>query len=212
MPPLPDAPLALKVQIQGTYGVTNWANILYLKYTAGNPQAADLSAIAASMRSSWDVNLRNLFHITCAMTTITITDVSSRTGQQGTNSTGSTGFKSGSQLPANVACCVSKLIARRYRGGHPRMYLPGQVTTDALDQANWTDTYKNAVNAGFLAWYTAVNALTSASTGNVKFASVSYWQTLVPKTPPVLKPIPDVDLILGFRTDNHIDSMRSRLS
>lgn len=211
MPALPDAPAALKVQVFGSYGPANWANVMYLQFSAaGNPTTADLNSLSTQFMTAYQL-LGNLMHTTCSVSQVTITDVSSRTGNQGTAVTGFAGIKAGTALPASVAICLTKTIARRYRGGHPRMYLPGQVTADTQDSRTWNTTATAAALTRANLFYAQVNGLTTATSGLCKLANVSYWFTSPPKTPPQLRPVPLVELITGFKVDNRIDSQRRRL-
>jgi hypothetical protein len=196
----------IKIQFAGTYGATKWVNVMHVKYTPGPPVQADMNSLANSLRTAWVTNLAPIMVSTVALSTVTLTDLSSLSGLVAANSAGGNGSVSPTtQLPANVAMVLSLKIARRYRGGHPRAYLPG------MSQANTSNA--NQFGAGFVtssttsanAFLTAVNALTFTSMTTIALCAVSYFSGHV------LRPIPQVDLISSVLVHNRVDSQRRRL-
>jgi hypothetical protein len=200
-----------RVQLLGDFGVTNWANVFYMEYTTPNPTATALNGWATSIGSAWNLYLKGLVHTTCRLTNVIVTDISSRTGNSGSGPGAVSGTKAGTQLPANVAFCATKVIARRYRGGHPRIYLPGMCVADALDQRNWTGTLVSTNQGALNSWLASLNAAAPAGLGAVHMTNVSYWFTPTAHLPPVLRPTPVIDPVVSFRADSRIDSQRRRL-
>jgi hypothetical protein len=211
MPALPDAPFTTKVQLMGTYGTTDWANVFYVRYATPDPSAVACAALATSIATSWGLYIKSLCNVSVTLTNVVVTDINDTSGNQGSQPGAVVGTKVGAFLPANVAICATKVIPRRYRGGHPRMYLVGQVQEDTLDQRNWKGSTVSAVQAGLNSFLSAINTAAPAGMGATEMVSVSYWYTPVSGQPPVLRTAPIIDKVTAFRVDSRIDSQRRRL-
>jgi hypothetical protein len=208
---LPPAPKCLKAYITGTYGVSNWGNIHYFQYAgAGPPTVLDLNTIAAGVLAAMQTFAITL-STTVSATQCVVTDLDTRSGNVGTDTTAWAGIETGTQTPANVAVCISKHVARHYRGGHPRFYLPGLVAADALDQRNLKGTVAALFQTRANTFLTTCNALTTTGTGAIKMVNVGYWFVSPPKTPPQLHPTPIVEPITGMTCNGRMDSQRKRL-
>lgn len=113
-------------------------NILWFQSaSAGTPTIANLTAMAAVFDPAWGAMGPDFLASGRKYTGSVWTDYSTSTGLSyssvGTYAGSST--MSGLALPANVAILISLHIQQRYRGGHPRIYLPwvsvsAQSTTD----------------------------------------------------------------------------------
>lgn len=211
MPAMPLAPQAIKVVYSGTYLTADWANIFYLKYAADTPVDADLATLATSIRGLWATHVASIHSTQVSLTQTSLVDIGHNPGAVGLNSTAAAGSGGVSALPANVAIAVSKKIARRYRGGHPRFYMCGIVATHTADGRSLAGSWASNYQTAWQAWLTAMNALSSTSTGALKVASVSYWRTPVRGEPAVLKIPPDVDLVSAMAVNARLDSQRRRL-
>src|SRR5215467_12594453 len=165
MPALPFVPLTYKIVLTGTSNGTNWANIFHAEGTATPGSIPDLTTLAASINTLWGTTLGSHRSSLCHLTQVVIQDISSETGSAGVNTTSNPGTVAGTPLPANVAHVVSWKIARRYRGGHPRTYLPGVPGSVTNDARTLADTHVAAVLADARAWLAGINGLTSPSTG-----------------------------------------------
>lgn len=212
MPPLPPADHILKVQTAGTYGVTNWANVWYCQYAGTDPTPANLTTVADAIRSAWSVDLRALSVPTYKLETITLTDLHKDTGNSVAATVSEPGTSTGVGLSAQVSMCVSKIIGRRYRGGHPRWYVGGIGDANILDQQNFKDTYRLQAIAAFTAFRLKINVITSASTGTLTMVNVSYFERGPVKGTSVLRSTPKIDAVTGFKANSRIDTQRRRLN
>lgn len=190
MPPRP--PLAQAARCELQYTVTDEsgghvpANIFYLSFGMAGVTAAELVTLATSIATNWNGNIAPLVHSDCALTQVTVTMI------DGTETQGIwTGSHSGtngttSLMPPSVAACVSWQIARAYRGGHPRTYLPGMAQGNMVG-TGWnlfTAAYATAVADDWDAFLLSVNTLTIAG-GSVSMGTVSYRTGNAPRAVPV---------------------------
>lgn len=147
-----------------------------------------------------------------------VTDLTSNTSPQSVNTTQHAGTISGQALPAGTAGVLQFKIGRRYRGGHPRMYLPGRSAADLQTPQLWT---ASAVADFTAAWNNTVAQMVSNKPAGFTFlqqVNVSYFQGFVNHTfpsgrvrpVPVLRSTPFVDTIESVSTNPHVASQRRR--
>jgi hypothetical protein len=206
--PLPDAPFTVKIRLLGAVGGGKWANVLHAQYAGGTIDTAALNTLATAVRTAWVTNFASLVPSVVTLQTVECTDISTRTGAQGTDTTGGTGTRVGTVLPASVACCVSWKVGVRYRGGHPRSYFPGPVTADVTGSTTWAAAYVTAMSTAAAAFRTAINASTAGG-ATWAMSAVSYFHKVggveAYKTPP------DRWLVTGSQVHTRVDTMRRRL-
>lgn len=206
MPALPDAPNILRATYTGTYGGAKWANVFHLRFTGPTPGQTDLNLLATALATAWGNNLKSLVNSNGSLTNTTVVDLSSVNGLVATDATTIAGTGLGTTaLPASVALVCSFKIARRYRGGHPRMYLTGQNSDKTSNQTNWLGTWITTATAGFNAWRVAINALTYTSMPTIALVNLSYYSNKV------LRPVPFYDPVSNCIVHSRIDTMRRRL-
>jgi len=206
MPPLPIAPNILRVTHTGTYGSAKWANVFHLRFSGGPPGQTDLNTLAGALATQWGTNIKALCNTTVSMTGTEVVDLSSYSGLTANSAVSQTGTVAATAvLPANVALVVSFKISRRYRGGHPRMYLTGQNGTNTTSATQWTGAWATTATAAFEAWRTAINALTYASLGTIRLVNLSYYSGKV------LRASPWPDDVNSCIVHGRVDTMRRRL-
>lgn len=206
MPALPDATNILRCTYSGTYGGSKWANVFHLRFATGNPGQADLNSLATGLRNAWNTGIAPIVGSGCQLTNTTVVDLTSNTGLVGASSATATGTNAGTQaLPANVALVISFKIARRYRGGHPRMYLTGMYGVNTANNTSWTAAFVTSAGTNAAAWLSACNALTFTSMPTLQVVNLSYY------TNNVLRPSPVWDVIGSVQVHSRVDTMRRRL-
>jgi hypothetical protein len=206
--PLPDVANVCKVRLIGTYNSVRWVNVMHLKFASSTVDATALATIATGVRTAWSTNIAPLCFNATQLQIVEVTDISSRTGAQGVDSSGANGSAIGGGLPNNVAACLTLKVGNRYRGGHPRMYLPGVPAGNTTDGHTWTSTAITAYQNGGRNFRTALNALTAGST-TWSMVAVSYYQTLGGSQ--AYKVPPGVYVITDVLCHTRMDSMRRRL-
>jgi len=204
MPPLPSSPQTIKVRFIGTNQTTLWNNIVFLQYTGNAPIAGDLNSISVQAGNAWNSSFASLVNTSAALTEVVSQDLASDIGQQGGAVVNHVGTRTGGLMPVNTACVLSWHIARRYRGGHPRIYAPFGVTTDISAGHLWATASQQAFQTGANTFLTQMNAI--AIGGSTYFMiNVSYH------TAHALRPVPARDPILSVSVDDRIDTQRRRL-
>jgi len=130
------------------------------------------------------------------------------------------GIRAQGELPANACALFNIPVARRYRGGKPRVYWPFGSEPDIATPQTWSTTFITAANTG-------VNALISEVTANLgtwapgsALCSVSYFSGSQWKPDhlgnyhqiPTPRDVPLVDVVKGAPGFNTvIGSQRTRL-
>lgn len=206
--PLPDAAGIVKIRLLGkTVGGTNWANVLHAQVT-GALSTPTLNTVATSIRGYWTSDLAPWIVTGTTLTTVELTDLSTRSGAQGLDQVGAAGTLAGAPAGANVAACLTLKIPNRYRGGHPRMYLPGVGSAASINGVTWSTGVAGNYTTGGRAFLAHINALITGST-TWKLCAVSYFHKVggieAYKSPP------DIYVISDIICHTRVDSMRRRL-
>lgn len=204
MPPLPPVQNVVRIRLKGTNQNTTWNNVLYLQYTPPAPTSADLTTLMGTIATAWLSNLGSLHNVSSALTGIDAADLTNSAAATASITTSQVGTRAGTAMPASVACVISWLINRRYRGGHPRTYLSAGVIADTQNGNLWTTTFKTAALAGARGFRTALNAATTGTT-TYKLVTVSYRNGGIPLGTPVPYTINDAAI------HGRVDTQRHRL-
>lgn len=175
-PPLPPSPV---VRVHLDY--TQADNLLggsrfYLGYTGTAPTPGDCQTLAGDVAAAWSAHLAPLIAVTWNLTEVDVIDITTETGSSGQWTGTDPGTRGGGTLTANVATNVEFGIARRYRGGKPRMFLPPGTPTDLQDGGHWNSAMIGAVNAGVAAFFAQVVGSSVGAMGVLRHVNVSYYQ------------------------------------
>jgi len=204
MPALPAATNCLRIKLVGTNQGTLWNNIIYTQYTGTAPQIADLATIATGVGGAWTTNIAPMCATTVALSSITVSDLTSPTAAQADNTVASSGTRTGQALLTNAACVVSWSVNLRYRGGHPRSYFPAGVQADTTAGHLWAGTFITAMLAAGRGFRTSVNAVTWGSS-TMHMILLSYYLNKV------LRPSPLPVTVTDAKVHGRIDTQRKRL-
>lgn len=202
---LPPVQSVARFAVNGTWQGQKFINVFHGQYSNVPGDAATMGQICLAVQTAYHNSFGALQGSDCITTTVQGIDLASR---QGVISTGGNSLPGGSSFTSvnsvQIALCVSWTISDRYRGGHPRTYLPG-LTSDALSSGHLITTqaqtlWQNAA-AGFL---TNFNAIT-AGASSWKLVCVRYFSGHQ------LLPNPFVRPISGSAVHRRLDSQRRRL-
>lgn len=204
MPPLPVAPNVCKVTLSYLVGdkvcenVTHWifaggalATPAYV--TAMSVAGADAAAAQAPIYGS-----------TTVFETCSVIDLSSDTGAGDFNSVTTEGTRAGTPNSAMTAALFRYSVSRRYRGGHPRTYLPWGCATDLSGPQTWTSDFQTDAAT---AWQAIRDALLGVSTGGESTTAqcqVSYRTAGAPRE------VTQIDRINPLFIDPEVASQRRR--
>lgn len=219
MPALPDVPKTLRIALRMSLNEdTDLINRFFIEYLGTAPTSPQLDTYAASVSTAWGAHLKALMTSNGALEEVHIIDLSSSTAAIGDDGSHIAGTRAGLQLSA-AACVVLKLqIARRYRGGHPRLYLPFGSAPDLSDAQRWGSTFLGNVVTGWTSFLTDITAAGWTSAGTLQPINVSYFQGFTNVTYPSgrTKPVPTrritpvKDLVLSHTTNPKVASQRRR--
>lgn len=189
MPPLPPVADVIKVTQSWICGNNVKAeSIFHFQYSGGPPLAADCSALAADIQAASVTELAPLMNADYKVGLVTVLDIASNTGAQGFGGSVTAGTNAGSPLAANTAIVVNHAIARRYRGGKPRTYIPPGSISEISTVGQWSSTFQTLVNTNFASWKTTCLAATHGGVSLTAFGTVSYFTGGAPRTTPVFEP------------------------
>jgi hypothetical protein len=177
VPALPSVPNVIKLILKQAFtGATqDVINRLFFHYTGSAPTDTLLDAFTSAVIGSWETDIEPLVTPAVTLTAVEAEDLTSATGAVGATGSAGVGTRAGGVLPANAAVCISLGIARRYRGGHPRVYLPAGSDTDLANRAEWLTASQTAFQTGFSDFVTAVEGEGWAGAGTVTLCNVSYY-------------------------------------
>lgn len=219
MPALPNVPGVLRVAVIGSANDdTDVVSRFFLAYSGTAPNIPDLDAFALGVGNLWATNILPMQTPAYVLTEVEVTDLSGPTAARGSNSSSSPGTRSGSGFTAATAVVVDFKIARRYRGGHPRVSIFAGVSTDLVSVQRWSPTFLTDFSNAWNAFMSGVLELTWTGATIVDQVNVSYYAgyhlVTFPsgrsRDVPTLREVPIIDGILGFGVNAHVGSQRRR--
>lgn len=191
---------------------------IFFSYTGAGPNTTDLTTLAGTISTAWLNQLVPQTNTSVVLTQIALTDLASSSGAQVFSTQSRSGTLAGTFLPAAVAMIVKFKIARRYRGGHPRFYLPGRVTADLSTTTTWAGASATSLATAFAAFIAACVTTPPTNLGTMAHVNVSYFTGFTNKTFPsgrtraVPNPraTPLVDPITSYSVNTQVGSQRRR--
>lgn len=137
--PLPVVPGVVRARVAGDINGVPWNNIWYLSYTGDPPTDAVCADIASAMYAPYDdpASLRGAWHNSTFLDSCTVEDLSSTSGGVGIHASRQAGAITSGPPDAADSLLCRLFIARRYRGGHPRKYLPPLAESYVTDSQDW---------------------------------------------------------------------------
>lgn len=218
VPPLPASPVVrVRLDYTTTSG-TDMGSRFYLGYSGGSPAAADCVTLANDIATAWNSHLASVVYTNVSLTEVDVQDIASHTGAFGSADVSHPGLMAGATLTANAATNVEFDIARRYRGGKPRMFLPPPDATTLANLEKYSTTFIGNVNTGIQAFFSQIEALSVGSMGALTHVNVSYYQGFTNITnssgrtsaAPKYRTTALVDTVTGYACKAVVGSQRRR--
>lgn len=220
MPALPNVPGVLKFRVTwNVEGDSSAETIHYVTYTGGPPSSAQCVTMGNAFVAAVNSTALAVMSDSSSCGNCQVTDLASSTGGQGTSTTaGTVGTRGTALLPAGAAVLVNHQIARRYRGGKPRSYMPWGISSDLQTTGLWTTGAVTAFNAAWAALVAAVLAGGSGCTLTA-FANVSYYSGFTARenmgtgrwrNVPNVRATALVNAFSGSSVSTHVGSQRRR--
>jgi hypothetical protein len=148
----------------------------FLSYTGSAPTAANCATLASDVATAWNTNLAPLPSQNWALTEVDVLDIATDTGLSGVWNGTHTASGGTVPLPKNNAVNIEYDIARRYRGGKPRMFLPAGNQTQLVDMGHWNNSFVTSVNTGIAAFFAEIEALSIGAIGTLAHVNLSYYK------------------------------------
>jgi hypothetical protein len=212
MPALPDVAKVLKVVLTWTDGVnTDIITRFFLRYTGTAPTDAELVTFCTGIGTVYvDTGMAALQHSTYTLTGIEATDLTSPTSAIGAEVEAVVGSRSGGVLDSATSAVISFVIARRYRGGHPRAYLPFGTSTDLLNAQQWTPDFVSALDGTWAAFFTAIFGIGWTGFGALEHVNVSYYQGFTVFTNPITGRARNIPTVRGAAVVDQVSTHITR--
>lgn len=174
-PPLPPNP-TLRVQL--VYGLVpaEGGSRFYLEYSGTTPNGGTCTTLAGDIAAAWGTHLGPLCSSEVTLTAVDVLDITTSGGSSGVWTGSTAGSLSGGSMPNQVAVNIEYDIARRYRGGKPRMFLPGGTVTQAENDSQWLSAFVTDVNTAVAAFFTEVKALAESGTNITNHVNLSLYE------------------------------------
>lgn len=177
MPALPAAPSVIKVALhfQLDAGHTG-SSRFYMKYSGGPPSDADLDTLASGVSTVFGSDLASWMSENYHLVEVFCTDLTSGTAAEGSWTGSVAGGRSGTVLPIDACVCLNHKIARRYRGGKPKIFLPFGLQSDLnSDGDTWTSGLISGLGTAWHTFVTDVEAIGSIGCTLTDIVNVSYY-------------------------------------
>ncbi|MBA0083754.1 MAG: hypothetical protein HRJ53_02045, partial [Acidobacteria bacterium Pan2503] len=109
-------------------------------------------------------------------------------------------------------------IARRYRGGKPRIYLPPGGGGDLVDNAHWSSSFISTTNTNVAGFFGAIEALSVGAIGTLAHVLLSYFHGFTNETDssgraeavPNYKATATHDVVTGYSAKSLVSTQRRR--
>lgn len=174
-PPLPASP-CLRVRLDYTDGGGNeLGSRFYLSYAGAAPTAGNCITIATDIAAAWATHIAPQVQEGYTLTEVDVLDIASLTGLSGQYAADAPGTNTGAYLPGNVAVNVEFGIARRYRGGKPRMFIPPPGAGQQVDPNHWDSGFISATSSAVAAFFAEIEALSVGAVGALAHVNLSYY-------------------------------------
>jgi hypothetical protein len=196
-----------RVALNGTMNGIGFANIFHVRHDPAETawSSPTVTALATAMRGYYVARFIPILNSSVLLGDCVVIDLSSETGASAVASGSTAGGSTTLTGAQSSAQCISWKINRRYRGGHPRTYLPPPGGSAAI-------TTGHTWSAGTV---TAAKAAAAAFLGDVNggdFGGVSGDLCCVHRYKDGVElATPLVDLIVGSDFDTRVDTQRRRL-
>jgi hypothetical protein len=148
----------------------------YLSYSGSAPTGADCIALATAVALSWHDNLAGAVAPDYSLVEVDVLDIATDTGLSGQWTGSDPGLNTGTALPAQSAMNVEFGIARRYRGGKPRMFLPPGITGNQADAGHWNSTFVGVVTSAVEVFFSSIGSDTIGAMGTLAHVNLSYYK------------------------------------
>lgn len=182
--PLPDTPCvrARCIWNEGTPGEGSIR--FYIGYSGSAPSGANCVTLAGDIADAWNSHLVPLMPDYFTLNEVDVLDIATDSGASGQVEVTHAGDRGGTVIPDQCALNIEYGIARRYRGGKPRSFLPPGVAEDTETASTWTSSYLSEAASGIEEFFSAFLGDTVGSMGTLTHLNLSYYKGKATSSPP----------------------------
>jgi hypothetical protein len=183
---------SVRIAINGTQGVNNWANVFHAQLTTSSAIAqADLDTWTAAFAAAYKTRFAPYMSASVAYTLGKAVCFTPGNAELVSSTTMSgNGTEGGTQVSDySAALCVSWTSSVYWRGGKPRTYLPGVCTNEVLNNFQVQGATVTGLKTSSANFRNDINALTSGTITGTTFGFVSFSSGNAPRGTPLFFPI-----------------------
>jgi hypothetical protein len=216
--PLPASP-CLRVRLDYNLGgVAEGGNRFYLSYSGSAPTGANCTTLASDIAAAWASNIAAVVDNQWALEEVDVLDIATDSGLSGQWTGSNAGSLSGASCQGSVATNIEFGIARRYRGGKPRMFLPPPTAAELESLVTWSPAFIGDANTAAEGFFAAIAALDVGAVGTLAHVNLSYYQGFTnitnssgrERAVPTYRSAAKLDPITGYSTKAVIGSQKRR--
>jgi len=214
MPPLPSVPNVIKIITSSTRSDAPVENIFHMSWSGSTPNSGGLASFLTDVWApAWDTVIIAEGSTDAVTVGHEAIDLTSPTGASGSITDTASGTRTGDFAPSSAAVLASWEINRRYRGGHPRSYLPFGTagTYEASSARLWDTSFIADVQTKMNTFLAAVQGHDIGGTEYSNLVNVSYYDKVITPLAPFRRVTPVVDTITSVIVRQRICSQRRRL-
>lgn len=208
MPALAPIPGVAKVAISGTYGTRSWVNTFHVRRLVEDAMTqAIINDVANAVEAAYGATFITHMPAMAHVHEVVATDLHDTSGLAGVQPSTRVGAAGGLPSSVNIGPLINWRIALRYRGGHPRTYLPGIAEVSVDENGNVDGTVADAFTAD------ANNFITNlgANVGDAGALILCVPHYFVGKAPVIPPAVPTVSDILSGKCNPVVGSQRRRI-
>lgn len=192
----------------------------YLSYTGSAPTGAACVSIATGVANAWNTDIAGLVNVDWTLTGVDVIDITTSSGASGVVTVSHPGTRGGTPLPAQVSTNVEFNIARRYRGGKPRMFFPPPDTADTLNPSTFNSTFVSGMNGAVGSFFADVVTNSTPYVGSPEIVLLSYYHGFTnitnssgrTRAVPTYKSTATLDFVESYSTKARMGSQKRRRS
>jgi len=186
MPTPPAVPNVLKVLWNQDVGAdVSVSTRLHFQYSGTAPSDATCLLLAEQFWLACSNYLADMFVPSWSLQSVDVIDMSSSVAGSALYAASSVGTRAGGPLPAACSVLENMHIARRYRGGKPRVYWPAGVAGDLSTPQLWTTGFVTAWEAAYTSFLTDCLGISEGGCVIAGLVSVSLYSGFVSVENPI---------------------------
>jgi hypothetical protein len=217
-PPLPEVPcVRINIDYVDTDGYLAGSRF-FMSYTGTSPSPGDCQSLAANVATAWGDHLAPGISSSWSIAEVDVLDIASYSGSSGQSTQTETGQISGTPIPAQSCVNIEFGIARRYRGGKPRMFMPGPTDAYLANSSTFTTAYIDSINTGMSDFMSLIASVPVGNMGSLQHVNISFYQGFKNVTntsgrtraAPTYRTVALVDPVESYITKQVLGSQRRR--